>query len=74
VNPEWVGDTRLVGGTQDFTKLIVFDVRAQQWSELVSFTAPGYVVNWIHTPDYKSVDYTTGDAAPMLFQVLLADR
>jgi Tol biopolymer transport system component len=74
LNPQWVSDDRLVAGTQDFTKLMVFDVRAQQWSDLVSFTAPGYVVNWVHTPDYKSVDYTTGGADPMLFRVRLADR
>jgi hypothetical protein len=53
---------------------MVFDIRAQQWSAPVSFTAPGYVVNWTHTPDYKSVVYTTGGADPMLFRVRLADR
>jgi hypothetical protein len=74
LNPQWVGDDRLVAGTQDFTKLMVFDVRAQQWSDLVSFTAPGYVVNWVHTPDYNSVFYTTGGADPKLFRVRLADR
>jgi eukaryotic-like serine/threonine-protein kinase len=74
LNPQWVGDDRLVAGTQDFTKLMVFDFRTQQWSELVSFTAPGYVVNWIHSPDYKSVDYITGGTDPMLLRVRLADR
>jgi len=74
LNPQWVGDDRLVAGTQDFTKLMVFDVRTQQWSELVSFTAPGYVVNWIHSPDHKSVDYITGGTDPMLLNVRLADR
>ena len=69
LNPQWVGDDRLVAGTQDFTKLMVFDVRTQQWSELVSFTAPGYVVNWVHSPDYKSVDYITGGTDPMLLNV-----
>jgi hypothetical protein len=39
-----------------------------------SFTAPGYLVNWIHPPDYKSVDYVTGGADPILFRVSLADR
>ncbi|MBZ5582658.1 MAG: serine/threonine-protein kinase [Acidobacteriia bacterium] len=74
LNPQWVGDDRLVAGTPDFTKLMTFDVRTQQWSDLASFTAPGYVVNWVHTPDYKSVDYITGGADPMLFRVRLADR
>jgi Tol biopolymer transport system component len=74
LNPQWAGDDRLVAGTENFTKLMIFDVRAQQWSELVSFASPGYVVNWVHTPDYKSVDYVTGGADPMLFRVRLADR
>jgi Tol biopolymer transport system component len=74
LNPQWVGDGRLVAGTPDFTKLMVFDVRTQQWSELVSFAAPGYVVNWVHSPDYKSVDYITGGTDPMLWNVRLADR
>ncbi len=73
-NPQWLGGDRLVAGRFDFTKLMVFDVRAQRWSELVSFTAPRYLVNWVHTPDYKSVDYITGGADPMLFRVRLADR
>jgi Tol biopolymer transport system component len=73
-NPQWVGDDRLVAGTEDHTKLMVFDIETQQWSELVSFTAPGYLVNWIHSPDYRSVDYTTGGTDPMLLNVRLADR
>jgi hypothetical protein len=53
---------------------MVFAVRTQQWSELVSLTASGYVVNWVHSPDYKSVDYIFGGTDPMLLNVLLADR
>jgi len=74
LNPQWVGDDRLVAGTQDFTKLMVFDLRTQQWSDLVSVTAPGYFVNWVHSPDYKSVDYITGGTDPMLRNIRLADR
>jgi Tol biopolymer transport system component len=73
-NPQWVGDDRLVAGTQDSTKLMVFDVRTQKWSDLVTFTAPGYVVNWTHSPDYKSVDYVTGGSDPMLLRIRLADH
>lgn len=74
LNPQWVGDDRLVAGTPDFAKLMDFDLRSQQWSDLVSFTAPGYVVNWIHSPDYKSLYYTIGGADPMVLNVRLADR
>jgi eukaryotic-like serine/threonine-protein kinase len=73
-NPQWVGDDRLVAGTADSTKLMDFDVKSQHWSDLVSFTAPGYVVNWIHSPDNKSVYYTIGGSDPMLLNVRLADR
>ena len=73
-SPEWIGAERLVASTHDSTKLMVFDVKAQQWSELVSFTAPAYVVNWAHSADYKWVDYVTGGTDPMLFRVHLADR
>ena len=74
LNPQWVGNDRLVAGTPDFTKLMDFDIKSQQWSDLVSFAAPGYVVNWIHSPDYKSVYYTIGGADPVLLNVRLADR
>ena len=73
-NPQWVGENQLIAGTHDATKLMVFDVRTQEWSELVSFIAPAYVVNWIHSPDYKSVYYVTGGSEPMLLNVRLADR
>ena len=74
LNPQWVGDNRLIAGTPDFTKLMIFDVSSQKWSDLVSFTAPGYVVNWVHSPDYKSVYYTIGGADPMLLNIRLADN
>jgi eukaryotic-like serine/threonine-protein kinase len=74
LNPQWVGDDRLIAGTHDSTKLMVFDVTTQQWSELVSFTAPAYVVNWAHSPDYKYVYYTTGGADPMALRIRLADH
>jgi eukaryotic-like serine/threonine-protein kinase len=73
-NAQWVSNSQLVAGTPDSTQLMIFDVRTKQWSELVSFTAPAYVVNWTHTPDYKCVDYVTGGADPMLYLVRVADR
>ncbi len=72
--PHWVGDDRLIAVTGDSTKMEVFDVRTQQWSDLVTFTAPAYVVNWTHSPDYKSVDYVTGGSDPMLLRIRLADH
>jgi len=53
---------------------MVFDVRTQQWSELVSFTVPGYVANCSHSPDFKYLYYTIGGAEPVVFRVRLIDR
>jgi hypothetical protein len=63
----------LVAATGDHKKLVVFDVKTQRWSDLVSPTT-GYVVNWTHSPDYKYVYYTTGGAEPMALRVRLADH
>lgn len=73
-SPDWLGDDRLIAGTQNSTKLVVFDFRTQQWSDLATFAEPGYAVNWTHTPDYKSVDYVTGGSDPMLLNIRLADH
>lgn len=70
----WAGDDHLIASTSDFTKLMVFDAGAQHWADLVSFKAPGYVVNWMATPDHRSVDYVAGGADAMLYQVRIADR
>jgi hypothetical protein len=69
-----VAEDMLVAATQDHKKLVVFDVKTQRWSDLISSTPTGYVVNWAHSPDYKYVYYTTGGAEPMAFRVRLADR
>jgi Tol biopolymer transport system component len=69
----WVAEDTLVAATQDHKKLVVFDVKTQRWSDLVS-PATGYVVNWAHSPDYKYVYYTTGGAEPMALRVRLADH
>lgn len=70
----WVAEDTLVAATQDHKKLVVFDVRTQRWSDLVSATMPGYIGNWAHSPDYKYVYYTTGGAEPMALRVRLADH
>ena len=53
---------------------MIFDARTQKWSDLVSATVPGYMVNVENSPDYKYVYYTTGGPEPMAFRVRLADR
>jgi WD40 repeat protein len=70
----WVAEDTLVAATQDHKKLMVCDVKTQKWSELFSSPTTGYVVNWTHSPDYKSVYYTTVGAEPMAFRIQLADH
>ena len=69
----WVAQDTLVAATGDHKKLMVFDVKTQRWSDLVSPTT-GYVVNWAQSPDYKYVYYTTGGAEPMALRIRLADH
>jgi Tol biopolymer transport system component len=70
----WAAEDALVAATQDHKKLVVFDFKTQRWSDLVSSTMRGYVTNWTHSPDYKSVYYATGGAEQMAFRVRLADH
>ena len=70
----WVADDLLAGITEDSKKIMIFDIGAQKWSDLVSATLPGYMVNVEHSPDYKYVYYTTGGPEPMAFRIRLADR
>lgn len=49
-NPRWVADDMLVAATPDDTKLMLFELKTQKWSDLVSAT-PSDVVNLAHSPD-----------------------
>jgi Tol biopolymer transport system component len=69
----WIAQDTLVAATGDHKKLVVFDVKTQRWSDLVSPTT-GYVVNWTPSPDYKYVYYTTGGVEPMALRIRLADH
>jgi len=60
---QWVGEDTLVATPKNQTKLMIFDVRTQKWSDLVLGKVPGSVGNYAHSPDYKHVYYTTGGAA-----------
>ena len=73
-NPQWVGEDQLIAATQDHGKLMTFDVRTQQWSNLVSFASPGYLVDWAHSPDDQYAYYTTGGPDPTAFRIRLADH
>jgi len=70
----WVADDLLVAITEDSKKLMIYDFKMGKWSDLVTATLPGYMVNVEHSPDYKYIYYTTGGPDPMVFRVRLADR
>jgi Tol biopolymer transport system component len=73
-NVRWVADDLLAATTSDSKKLVVFDLKTQKWSDLVSSKMPGYVVMAAYSPDHKYVYYTTGGSEPMAFRVRLADH
>ncbi len=70
----WVAEDMLVAATEDHKKLVIFDVKTQRWSDLVSATMPGYIGDSAHSPDYKYVYYTTEGAEPMALRIRLADH
>ncbi len=70
----WVAEDMLAAATQDHKKLVIFDVKTQRWSDLVSATMPSYIGDWAHSPDYKYVYYTTDGAEPMVSRIRLADH
>jgi WD40 repeat protein len=71
---QWVSDDMLVATPRNETKLMIFDVRTQKWSDLVPGKVPGSVINYAHSPDYKYVYYTTGGAEPQVLRIRLADH
>jgi DNA-binding winged helix-turn-helix (wHTH) protein/dipeptidyl aminopeptidase/acylaminoacyl peptidase len=70
IGGQWVSEDTLVASPYNSSKLVLFNVKTQQWSDLV----PGKVFNWAHSPDYKYVYYTTGGAEPKAMRVRLADH
>jgi serine/threonine protein kinase/Tol biopolymer transport system component len=74
IGVQWIAENLLVAASRDRTKLVAFDVRTQKWSDLVSMTTPGDIVNWAHSPDYKYVYYTVGGAEPQTLRLKLADH
>ena len=53
---------------------MIFDIRTQQWSDLVPGTALESPINWAHSPDYRYLYWTTGGAEPKAVRIRLADR
>jgi WD40 repeat protein len=74
IGVQWVAEDMLVATTRDHSKVLMFDVKTQQWSDLVPGPISGGLVNWAHSPDYKYVYYATGGAEPQVLRVRLADH
>ncbi len=73
-NVRWVARDLLAATTYDSKKLVVFDLRTQKWSDLISAKMPSYVVMAASSPDHKYLYYTTGGSAPVAFRIRLADH
>jgi DNA-binding winged helix-turn-helix (wHTH) protein/Tol biopolymer transport system component len=70
IGGQWVSEDTLVAAPYNNSKLVLFNAKTQQWSDLV----PGKVFNWAHSPDYQYVYYTTGGAEPKAMRIRLADH
>jgi DNA-binding winged helix-turn-helix (wHTH) protein/Tol biopolymer transport system component len=67
---EWVTQDMLVAATEDGLKLKTFDLKTQEWSDLLA----GYFVNWVVTQDGKYLVFTTGGVEPKLQRLRFADH
>jgi Tol biopolymer transport system component len=71
---QWIAEDLIVAATGNRDKLLAFNVKTQQWSDLVSGAQPGAVIDWAHSPDYKYLYYTTGGPEPTIMRIRLADH
>ncbi len=71
---QWIAEDMIVAATGNRDKLLVFDLKTQKWSDLVSGTEPGAVIDWAHSPDYEYLYYASGGAEPKAIRIRLADR
>jgi eukaryotic-like serine/threonine-protein kinase len=65
----WVTQDTLVAATQDFTKLMTFDLKTQRWTELTA----GPLTAWAVSPDGQYIYYSTGGAEPKAWRLRFAD-
>jgi len=66
----WVTQNTLVAATQDFKKLMTFDLQTQNWTELTA----GALTAWAVSPDGQYVYYTTGGTDPKAWRLRFADH
>jgi WD40 repeat protein len=66
----WVTQNTLVAATQDFKKLMTFDLKTQKWTELTA----GLLTAWAVSPDGQYLYYTTGGTDPKAWRLQFADH
>ena len=74
VGGQWIAQDMLVARQLVTSKPMLFDMKTQKWSELLPGTTPTIFVNWIHSPDYKYLYFSTGGRDPQIWRVRVADR
>ena len=66
----WVTQNTLVAATQDFKKLMTFDLKTQNWTELTA----GALTAWAVSPDGQYIYYSTGGADPKAWRLRFTDH
>ena len=66
----WVTQNTLVAATQDFKKLMTFDLKTQKWTELTA----GLLTAWAVSQDGQYLYYTTGGRDPKAWRLRFADH
>jgi eukaryotic-like serine/threonine-protein kinase len=66
----WITMDRLVAASEDTTKFLTFDFKAQKWTDL----ATGTFVNWAVSPDGEYLYYTTRGVEAKALRLRFADH
>jgi Tol biopolymer transport system component len=67
---QWITQDKIVAVTEVAAKLMTFDFKTEEWTDLVV----GDLVNWAVSPDGKYLTFTTGGAEPKVQRLRFADR
>ncbi|HEX8895282.1 MAG TPA: hypothetical protein VF783_18290, partial [Terriglobales bacterium] len=70
---QWIAQDRLVARQLVTSRPLVFNMKTQKWSDLLPGTTQPIFLNWMHSPDFKYVYYTTGGTDPQVLRMRLAE-
>jgi len=74
VGGQWIAQDTLIARQLLTSRAMVFDMKTQKWSDLLPGTKPTIFVNWLHSPDYKYLYFTTGGTDPQVSRIRIVDR